>query len=120
MRLTRIQRLLGCALLCAAALMAAGCGADRTAAAKSGPAGWPAVFRYNVSLGQEDPAARARRTELLRRYLEKELGIPVEVTVTANYGGAIEAMRAKKLDATGLGPFAYLIASEKAWKPPIT
>lgn len=98
----------------AAALTLSSCGMDRVANAKTGPAGWPATLRYNMALGTENPEARAHRVELLQHYLEKRLGIPVEITTTTNYGGTIEAMRARKIDAASMGPFAYLIASEKA------
>jgi phosphonate transport system substrate-binding protein len=87
---------------------------NRPAQANAGPMGWPRPFRYNVALGAEDPSARAKRVDKMRAYLEEKLGIPVEITETTLYGGTIEAMRAQKIDAAGMGPFAYLIASEKA------
>jgi len=97
-----------------ASILLTSCGTDRLARAKSSIEGWPSVFRYNISLTQENPEERARRVDLLRPYLQQQLGIPVEITATVSYGGAIEAMRAKKIEAASMGPFAYLIASEKA------
>jgi phosphonate transport system substrate-binding protein len=67
-----------------------------------------------MAIGTENPESRANRVEVVQRYLESRLGIPVEITATTNYGGTIEAMRARKIDAASMGPFAYLIASEKA------
>jgi phosphonate transport system substrate-binding protein len=45
--------------------------------------------------------------------LSKELGIPVEVTVTTNYTGLIEAMAAKKIDVGFLSPVDYVHAHDK-------
>ena len=98
----------------AASLLLSSCGADRVANAKTAPSGWPAKFRYNIAIGTENPESRTHRVEVVQRYLEGRLGIPVEITATTNYGGTIEAMRAHKVDAASMGPFAYLIASEKA------
>src|ERR1700754_1044908 len=89
------------------AISLSSCG--RVDAGNSRPAGWPPVLRYNVSIGTEDPSARAKRGDLIKAYLEQQLGIPVEITASVGYGGVIEAMRAKKIEAAGLGPFAYLI-----------
>jgi phosphate/phosphite/phosphonate ABC transporter binding protein len=104
---------LSCLLLSCCFLLTS-CGMDREENAKSAPAGWPAVLHYNLSLGTETPESRAHRVELLQKYLENRLGMPVEITTSTNYGGTIEAMRAHKVDAASMGPFAYLIASEKA------
>jgi phosphonate transport system substrate-binding protein len=87
---------------------------DREANAKSAAAGWPTELRFSLALGTENPESRAHRVELLQHYLETRLHIPVEITTTTNYGGTIEATRARKVDAASMGPFAYLIASEKA------
>lgn len=95
-------------------LLACSCGADRQARASSIPEEWPKVLRFNVSVGQENPEARTKRAKIVKQYLERQLRMPVDLTAATGYGGTIEAMRAKKIDATTLGPFAYLIASEKA------
>jgi len=87
---------------------------DRAANAKTSAAGWPAVLHYSLSLGTENAESRAHRVDPLQHYLETRSSIPVEITTTTNYGGTIEAMRARKVDAASMGPFAYLIASEKA------
>jgi phosphonate transport system substrate-binding protein len=42
------------------------------------------------------------------------MGMPVEITGTNGYGAVIEALRAKKLEACSLGPFAYVIGSQRA------
>jgi phosphonate transport system substrate-binding protein len=38
----------------------------------------------------------------------------VELFVASDYSGAIEAMRAGKLDIALFGPFSYVLAAEKA------
>ncbi|HYA18432.1 MAG TPA: phosphate/phosphite/phosphonate ABC transporter substrate-binding protein [Bryobacteraceae bacterium] len=95
-------------------LFTAGCARETKASIAGTRAGWPPVLRYNIAVGTENPETQARRTGLVRDYLAGRLGIPVEITTVSNYGATIEAMRAKKVDAASMGPFAYLIASEKA------
>jgi phosphonate transport system substrate-binding protein len=95
-------------------LLLSACGQQTTARARSGPAGWPPVLRYNVATGLDNPEVHTKRIELLRNYLSGRLGISVEITEATGYGGTIEAMRSRKIDAASLGPFAYLLASEKA------
>jgi phosphonate transport system substrate-binding protein len=99
-------------LILAAALMG-GCG---TGASNAGDtSGRPTVLRYAHNPGTEEPEAQTLRFEKLKNYLSAELHMDVELYKTsAGYGTVIEAMRAKKIDAAGLGPFGYLIASEKA------
>lgn len=67
-----------------------------------------------ISIGEENPEAEASRLDPIAKYLERRMGIPVEIIGTSGYGVAIEALRAHKIEACTLGPFAYLIASEKA------
>jgi phosphonate transport system substrate-binding protein len=45
--------------------------------------------------------------------LSKELGIPVEVTVSTNYTGLVEGMAAKKIDIGFLSPVQYVFAHDK-------
>ncbi len=48
------------------------------------------------------------------KYLERELGIPVELFVGTDYTAVIEAMRAKKLELAYYRPFGYIMAAERA------
>jgi phosphonate transport system substrate-binding protein len=98
----------------AAAILVAGCGAPGFATANAGRTAWPAVLHYAVSVSQENPATQGARLEPIRIYLQDCLKIPVEITATSGYGAVIEGMRSHKLEAASMGPFAYLIASEKA------
>ena len=47
-------------------------------------------------------------------YLEEVLGAPVELIALYDYTAAIEAMRTGDLDIAWFGPFAYLLAVERA------
>lgn len=104
------MRLFLATMAVSAAVLTSSCAREARA---RGPEGWPAVLRFNLALGTDD-ASWDKRADLIHGYLEKQLGIPVEVTKSVGYGGVIEAMRAKKIEAATLGSFAYLIASEKA------
>ncbi|HKE84344.1 MAG TPA: phosphate/phosphite/phosphonate ABC transporter substrate-binding protein [Vicinamibacterales bacterium] len=75
----------------------------------------PKIFRYAYSPGSEEAETLTLRIDKLKTYLASQLHVEVEMYKTsAGYGPVIEAMRAKKVDAAGIGPFGYLIASEKA------
>lgn len=52
--------------------------------------------------------------EKLRGYLEKTLGMPVEVRKVTNYGAVIEAMRKDRVDVAWYGPTAYVLAEKEA------
>ncbi len=103
---------LRCVLLCLVSLVSGGCG--NAPKAQPRPAGWPEQLRFLVSISQENPEAEASRLAPIGRYLESQLHIPVEIIGSSGYGVAIEALRARKIEACTTGPFAYLIASEKA------
>ena len=55
-----------------------------------------------------------RLNEPLRLYLEKKLGIPVELVVGANYAATGEALRFGRLDIAYLGPVTYLLRARSA------
>jgi len=55
-----------------------------------------------------------RLNEPLRAYLEKRLGIPVELSVGANYAATGEALRFGRLDIAYLGPVTYILRSRAA------
>ncbi len=55
-----------------------------------------------------------RLNEPLRTYLEKRLGIPVELFVGANYAATGEALRFGRLDIAYLGPVTYILRSRAA------
>lgn len=51
----------------------------------------------------------------LAELLEKELGIKIDVKVTTDYNGVVEAMGAKQLDVGFLPPTDYVLAHEKGY-----
>jgi phosphonate transport system substrate-binding protein len=55
-----------------------------------------------------------RLNEPLRAYLEKRLGLPVEMVVGANYAATSEALRFGRLDIAYLGPVTYILQSRRA------
>ncbi len=61
-----------------------------------------------------DPDARQQRLDILQKYLEKSLEMPVKVHKVTDYTGVVEAMISGKVHLATYGPFSYLIAHEKA------
>ena len=59
-----------------------------------------------------------RLNEPLRIYLEKQLGMPVELVVGANYAATSEALRFGHLDVAYLGPVTYILQSRRAHLEP--
>lgn len=55
-----------------------------------------------------------RLNEPMRAYLEKRLGLPVELMVGANYAATGEALRFGRLDIAYLGPVTYILQSRRA------
>lgn len=55
-----------------------------------------------------------RLNEPLRAYLEKRLGMPVELVVGANYAATGEALRFGRIDIAYLGPVTYILRSRSA------
>ena len=53
------------------------------------------------------------------KYLEKKLGIPVEMLLTTDYTGVIEALKSKKVHMAYMGPFAYIIATRAISLTPV-
>jgi phosphonate transport system substrate-binding protein len=62
----------------------------------------------------DDATEMLRNYEPVKQYLAKTLGLPVELKVTMDYNGAIEAMRAKHIEMAWFGPFSYVLAAEVA------
>src|SRR5262245_34772985 len=97
------------------AVWSAGCATRAAADPDAGATGRPKTLRYVYAPTTEEPQAQSIRLDRLKDYLHERLKIDVELyKVSGGYGAIIEALRAKKIDVATLGPFGYLIASEKA------
>ncbi len=84
--------------------------------------GWPArevaekppeVLRMAL-IPAEDIEELIRAFEPARQYLEKELGMEIEMFKALDYTTVIEAMRAGKIELAQFGPFSYVLAAERA------
>ena len=106
--MTRAHRLLSsfCALLLLGSLLA--CNSNHSTG------GNPKVLHYALSLSEEELQDSSVRSELLRSYLQSQLGIPVEIVRVEGYGPTIEAMHSGKVDMATFGPLGYIIASKRA------
>ncbi|AET61079.1 phosphonate ABC transporter substrate-binding protein [Paenibacillus terrae HPL-003] len=85
-------------------------GTQNTGAAKSSQ---PDKLRIGV-IPSEDSENVESKMEPLKNYLSKKLGLEVEIFVANDYTAVVEAMRSKQIDVAHLGPFSYLLATDKA------
>ena len=76
--------------------------------------GWPKVLRVAYAPQAEQLQSGALRTELMVKYLQSQLHMPVEVVRVEGYGPTIEAMRADKVDLATFGALGYIVAAQKA------
>jgi phosphonate transport system substrate-binding protein len=74
----------------------------------------PAVLRYAFSPQAEALQGGGLRADLMVKYLQKQLHMPVEVVRVEGYGPAVEAMRAEKVDMISGSSLTYLLAAQKA------
>jgi len=104
--------LVGVVLITVASLLAIGyVGYERQAAS-------PEVLRLAL-IPADDIDTMINRFEPVRQYLEKELGIRIEMFRATSYTAVIEAMRAEKIELAMFGPLAYVLAAERANARPI-
>lgn len=74
---------------------------------------WPQTFRVGFFAG-DDAEKTLKDNEPFRLYMEEKLGIPVELFTGTSYSAVIEAMRAERVEAMLVGPFAYVLAVQEA------
>jgi phosphonate transport system substrate-binding protein len=77
------------------------------------------VLRLGYAPSEETVADRESASLALAAYLERTVGIPVELVRTASYGPAIEAMARGEIDIMNLGPLAYVLASRRGVAEPL-
>ena len=79
--------------------------------------GWaqarPSKLVVGLLPGESAPTVM-RLNEPLRAYLQKQLGIPVELVVGASYAATGEALRFGRIDIAYLGPVTYILQSRRA------
>jgi len=80
--------------------------------------GVPKTLMIAVVQTDNVPEIKAVR-ESVRDYLQKKLGIPVEMIFTTDYTGVIEALKANKVHMADMPPFAYVIATRTMKLTPI-
>lgn len=83
------------------------------------PSDAPSVLRLGYAPSEETVADREQSSRALASYLERAVGIRIEVVRTASYGPAIEAMARGEIDIVNLGPLAYLLASRRDLAEPL-
>jgi phosphonate transport system substrate-binding protein len=76
-------------------------------------AGWPSTFKVGL-FGGDDAEETIRNAEPMKKLLQEKLGMPVEIFTGTSYSAVIEAMRAGRVDAMTVGPFAYILAVQEA------
>ena len=73
----------------------------------------PDTLTY-AAMSQERAPVVAERIEPLLDYLEEVTGKKIEIYLTTSYAAQIEAMLGGFADIANFGPFAYVLATEKA------
>lgn len=73
----------------------------------------PEKLTIGLLPGESAPTVM-RLNEPLRAYLEKRLGLPIEIVVGANYAATGEALRFGRIDIAYLGPVTYILQSRRA------
>ncbi|UBH22327.1 phosphate/phosphite/phosphonate ABC transporter substrate-binding protein [Macrococcus armenti] len=88
----------------------AACGSGESKDSGKGYTPEKLTVQFVPSQNAETLEAKAKPLEKL---LKKELGIPVEVSVSTNYNTIVEAMKSKKVDIGFLPPTAYVLAHDQ-------
>lgn len=75
--------------------------------------GWPDTLRIGV-LPEEDQAVMEQRYQPFKEHMEAQLGMPVQLFFGTDFSAMVEAMRFNNIEVSKFGPFAYILASERA------
>lgn len=73
----------------------------------------PTVLKVAL-LPDENASELIKRNEPFKQYLEKTLGMEIELVVTTDYSSMIEAMRFGRIHLAYFGPLSYVLAKSKA------
>ncbi len=77
------------------------------------PADWPRKLTIGA-IPTESSSHLTERFEGLVKYLEKRIGLPVELKSSTDYNGVITALQFKHVDLAYLGPKSYVEAAARA------
>ena len=77
------------------------------------PAEWPKKLVFGI-IPTDSQANITERYSNLVQYLEKTLGVPIEVKVATDYAGVITGMQFKHVDFAYFGPKSYVEAAKRA------
>jgi phosphonate transport system substrate-binding protein len=120
----RQVKMLGLAVVAFA--LGAGCKGDKSGGEPAGTAGeqgepsraMPKVIRV-TGIPTENPTELQRKYEPMVKYLEEKLGTKVEYTPVIDYGAAVQALSAGKVDFAWLGGFTHVQARVMAGAVPL-
>lgn len=79
----------------------------------TGRENWPDRLVF-AAVPTEDQEVISRRYDMFLEYLEERVGIPVDIFFPTSYTATIEAFRGGNADIARFGPFAYILANERA------
>jgi phosphonate transport system substrate-binding protein len=74
--------------------------------------GVPSTLLIGV-YGGDNPGEQGKVLEHVRQYLEKQLNMKVELTISTDYTSVIEAILTNKVHVGYLSPFSYVLATQK-------
>jgi len=77
------------------------------------PPDWPKKLVLGI-VPTDSSANITERFDNLVKYLEKRLGVPIEVKVATDYAGVITGMQFKHIDFAYFGPKSYVEAAKRA------
>lgn len=70
-------------------------------------------------IAYQNPDQLLESVEPVAKYLEGEIGRPIEAFAATDYAGIVEALKAGTADAGFMGPLQYVIANQQAGAVPI-
>jgi phosphonate transport system substrate-binding protein len=84
-----------------------------TAFSAQPPADWPKKLIFGI-IPTDSTSNVTERAKNLVQYLEKTLGVPIDVKVATDYAGVITGMQFKHIDFAYFGPKSYVEAAKRA------
>ena len=97
------------------AILTAGCdtqAAEATSEGTDARADWPEKLVF-AAVPTEDQTVISRRYADFIEYMEARLDLEIDIFFPTSYTATIEALGSGKVDIARLGPFAYILATER-------